>query len=100
MLARLYARLRSGFGTRYPVFVDGVPTGEATIPATMGNLESGLPVGLGAFVYPPGGNLQHFHQGAFADVHFFPAALTEEPRFTASFRSAPRPTSQALPIGA
>lgn len=59
------------------VFVDGVPTGEATIPATMGNLESGQPVGLGAFVYPPGGNLQHFHQGAFADVHFFPAALTE-----------------------
>ena len=45
-----------------------------------------------------GGNLQHFHQGAFADVHFFPAALTEAEIH--SLIQECTPPDIPLPIGA
>ncbi|MEC8597246.1 MAG: LamG-like jellyroll fold domain-containing protein, partial [Bacteroidota bacterium] len=57
-------------------YIDGEEIMEESIPSNLGNLESGLPVALGAFVYPPSSDYRHFHEGAFADVHFFPAALT------------------------
>ena len=57
-------------------YIDGEAIIEESIPSNLGNLESGLPVALGAFVYPPSSDYRHFHEGAFADVHFFPAALT------------------------
>ena len=58
------------------VYINGEEAGSAAIPSNLGNLESGLPVGLGAFVYPPSSDFRHFHQGQFGDAYFFPAALT------------------------
>ena len=58
------------------VYINGAEAGSAAIPSNLSNLESGLPVGLGAFVYPPSSDFRHFHQGQFGDAYFFPAALT------------------------